>query len=142
MDNDVKQISIPSGLYGFEGLTKFALTRASQEPFLLLKSLEEDTLSFILIDPLYFRPDYSPDLSDEDLREIGGEKENFGDFYALAIVTVRPGEDPQMTANLQGPIMINGETFTARQCITSNPKWQTRHDILAEIRSHQGAESC
>ncbi len=140
MDNDVKQISIPSGLYGFEGLTKFALTRASQEPFLLLKSLEEESLSFILIDPLYFRPDYTPDLSEEDLKEIGEEKEN--NLYALAIVTVRPGEDPQMTANLQGPIIINGDNLTARQCITSNPKWQTRHDILAEIRSHQGAESC
>ncbi len=142
MDNDEKQISIPSGLFGFEGLTRYALLRAAQEPFLILKSQEQENLSFILIDPLYFRSDYTPDLSDEDLKEIGVEKDKYDNVYALAIVTVRPDEEPRMTANLQGPIIINGENLIARQCITSNPKWQTRHDILAEIRAHQGAESC
>ncbi|MDC7225123.1 MAG: flagellar assembly protein FliW [Spirochaetales bacterium] len=138
MENADKEIEIPSGLFGFEGLTRFILTKAGQEPFLILQSLEQEELSFILIDPLYFRPDYSPDLSEEDLKEIDVKDEENSHVYALAIVTVRPAEDPQMTANLQGPIIINGENFKGKQCISSNPKWQTRHDILAEMKAHQG----
>ncbi|MDC7219624.1 MAG: flagellar assembly protein FliW [Spirochaetales bacterium] len=138
MDNVDKEIEIPSGLFGFEGLTRFILNRATQEPFLILSSLEQEGLSFILIDPLYFRPDYSPDLSGEDLKEIGVEEGQNDDLYALGIVTVRPEEDPQMTANLQGPIIINGANMKAKQCISTNPKWQTRHDILAEMKIRQG----
>ncbi len=138
MEKEDKQITIPSGLFGFEGLTEYALSRASQEPFLILASKEQEGLSFILIDPLYFHPDYTPDLSDEDLKEIGVEKDHYDNVYALAIVTVRPDEEPKMTANLQGPLIINGDNLKAKQCISSNPKWQTRHDILAEIKAHQG----
>ena len=138
MENVDKQITIPSGLFGFEGLTRFALSRATQEPFLILTSDEKEGLSFILIDPLYFRPDYAPDLSDEDLKEIGVEKDKYENVYALAIVTVRPDEEPQMTANLQGPLIINGDNLKGKQCISSNPRWQTRHDILAEIKASQG----
>jgi flagellar assembly factor FliW len=142
MDKEEKLISIPSGLFGFEGLSRFGLFQAEQEPFLILHSLEEKGLSFILIDPLYFRQDYTFNLSDDDMAELGIENEDFHNVYALAIVTVRPGETPQMTANLQGPIIVNGDTLMARQCISSNPKWQTRHDILAEIKEHQGAGQC
>jgi flagellar assembly factor FliW len=138
MEKENKQIEIPSGLFGFEGLTEFRLNQASQEPFLILQSLEQEGLSFILIDPLYFHPDYTPDLSDKDLKEIGVEKDNYGNVYALAIVTVRPEEVPQMTANLQGPLIINGDNMKGKQCISSNPKWETRHDILAEIKDRQG----
>ena len=142
MDKEEKIISIPSGLFGFEGLNKFSLYKADQEPFLILQSLEESELSFILIDPLYFRSDYELDLSDDDLKEIAVLEEDYKNVYALAIVTVRPGETPQMTANLQGPLIVNGDSLIARQCISSNHKWKTQHDILEEIKEQQGAELC
>lgn len=142
MDAEQKIIIIPSGLFGFEGLTKYSLSRAEQEPFLILKSLEEEKLSFILIDPFYFRQDYAWELSDDDKRELQVGEEDSAHVYALAIVTVRPQETPQMTANLQGPLIVNGKNLIARQCISTNPDWQTRHDILAEIRSNQGAGQC
>jgi len=48
------------------------------------------------------------------------------------IVTIPPDGNP-MTANLQGPVVINNKTMTAKQSILSDSKWKTRHDILAEL---------
>lgn len=39
-----------------------------------------------------------------------------------------------MTANLQGPLVINRKTRVGRQCISNNPKWGIRHLILEEMK--------
>ncbi len=47
------------------------------------------------------------------------------------------------TANLQGPIVINRENMEAGQVILTDPRWKTKHDVLAELsetRPGYGAE--
>ena len=38
-----------------------------------------------------------------------------------------------MTANLQGPLILNRNTHVARQSISANPHWGVRHGILEEM---------
>lgn len=131
IDVDERQrLYFPYGILGFEKLTDYVLLDARQQPFYWLQSLESQEIAFIMITPSVFRPDYTPDVSKEELAEI--ELENNDDMLLFAIVTI-PQKQSEMTANLQGPIMINKKTKTGRQSITTNPKWKVKHYILDEL---------
>jgi flagellar assembly factor FliW len=130
MELDERQrIRLPFGLLGFESLHDYALLDAEQPPFYWLQSLEVVEIAFVLIEPRVFRPDYSPGVSPEELAEIGILKPE--EALVFAIVTI-PEDPRRMTANLQGPLILNRETHTGRQCISGDPRWQVRHPILPE----------
>ena len=136
---EAQRILFPRGLFGFEDLRDFALLDAVQQPFYWLQSLERVEVAFVLIDPLFFRPDYTPDVDAGELEDIGAARAE--DRLVFAIVTI-PENSSLMTANLQGPVILNRRTREGRQSISSNPRWGVRHVILDELsRSRQGA-SC
>lgn len=126
-----QRVRFPYGLLGFESLHDYALLDAEQAPFYWLQSLEVVEIAFVLIEPRIFRPDYSPGALPEDLAEIGILKPE--DALVFAIVTI-PADSRLMTANLQGPLLINRETRAGRQCISTDPRWQVRHPILTELQ--------
>ena len=131
IDVDERQrISFPLGLLGFEPLKEYVLLDAERQPFYWLQSLEVEQLAFILINPFLFRPDYELDIDDEDLRDIGLS----GPEKALifAVVTIPPEGEP-MTANLQGPLVLNRDTRTGKQAVLTDSRWKTKHDILGEL---------
>jgi len=125
-----QRIRLPFGLLGFENLHEFALLDAAQAPFYWLQSLEVVEIAFVLIDPRVFRPDYTPGIDAAELAEIGLQKPE--EALIFSIVTI-PEEPRGMTANLQGPLLVNKESGLGRQCISSDPRWQVRHSILAEM---------
>ncbi|MDR2069808.1 MAG: flagellar assembly protein FliW [Treponema sp.] len=125
-----QKITISSGLFGFEAFKDYVLLDAERQPFYWLQSLDVERLAFILVNPFLFRPDYELDISDEDLLEIG----IFDPQKALifSIVTI-PADGGGMTANLQGPLVINRETRQGKQAILTDPRWGTRHNIMDEL---------
>lgn len=128
--DDRQIISFPYGILGFENLKNYVLLDAVQQPFYWLQSLEVVEVAFVLINPRIFHPDYSLDVPGEELEEIGIEsEENTLDF---AIVTI-PENPVEMTANLQGPIIINKASRVGRQSISNNDKWQVRHLIMKDL---------
>jgi flagellar assembly factor FliW len=131
-------IQFPIGLFGFEQFHKYVLLDASQQPFYWLQSMDVQEIAFVLIDPFLFRPDYSIDIPDEELAEIGITKTD--EILVFSIVTI-PENQNLMTANLQGPIIINRTERVGRQFISSNTKWQVKHLILEEL-SMAGGSTC
>ena len=83
------------------------------------------------MDPFIFRNDYEIDVDDKTLSEIGITSPS--DVVVMAIVTV-PANGKTVTANLQGPIIINKKTGDAKQVILGDTTWSTKHDILEEFR--------
>lgn len=81
----------------------------------------------MLLDPRTFLPGYQLDVDGEDLREIGAESR--GDVMDFAIVTI-PEDPARMTANLQGPVVINRRTRVGRQCIARDLSAAVRHNIM------------
>jgi len=128
--NEQQKITFPSGLFGFEALKDYVLLDAEQQPFYWLQSLEEEKTAFILIDPFLFRPDYEMDIDNEELRPIGITDPEKAVIFT--IVTVPPDKGP-MTANLQGPLVINRESRLGVQAVLTDSRWKTKHDILAEL---------
>lgn len=122
-------IRFSNGLFGFESHTEFALLDAMQRPFYWLQSLRDVDISFLLINPYLFRSDYVLEVPDSDIEEIGTPDPD--DILVFAIVTV-PEDVREMTANLQGPVIINRRDSLGRQSIHLDPNWKTRHRILGE----------
>ena len=132
---DERQVlSFPSGLFGFEQHKEFALLDAAQTPFYWLQSTVDREVAFVLLDPLVFRPDYTLDVDVAELSEIGID--DGADALCFAIVTI-PENVGDMTANLQGPVVVNRHTRIARQLISHNSAWQVRHGVFEEIETAQ-----
>lgn len=124
-----QRISFPSGLYGFETHTDFVILDAEHEPLYWLQSTHTADIAFILINPYILRPDYVLDIPAEDLMEIGSPEEP--DVLVFSIVTIPPEGD--VTANLQGPLVINRKKRLGKQSISLDSRWQTKHSIVAEM---------
>jgi len=136
--DDKQKISFDKGILGFENIKEYALLNANQWPFFWLQAIEVPDLAFVLIDPVIFRTDYVPDVDNSDLAELELKPEEKDKMLVFAIVTV-PADPKKMTANLQGPIIINKELRIGRQLITLNKKWQVRHYIMDELSSKEGS---
>jgi flagellar assembly factor FliW len=131
IDVDEKQkLIIPHGLFGFEETTEYVILNAEHEPFYWLQSVKEKEIAFILINPFLFRKDYEVNIANEELAEI--EITSPEEALIFVIVTI-PQDGSPMTANMQGPVVINKEKMTGMQAILSDVKWKTKHDIIAEL---------
>ncbi|PJZ54333.1 flagellar assembly protein FliW [Leptospira adleri] len=125
-----KQIlSFPEGLLGFEDYKNFALIEEEEESvFKWLQSTEEVDLAFVVIPPSLFKKEYKPLIPEQELQLIGIDE--IKESLTLVIVTI-PGEDPAlMTANMQGPILINKGSLIGKQFISRNESHSVREKIL------------
>ena len=125
-------ITIPDGLFGFESYTKYALVDSDYEPFIWLQSCEDPNLAFLIVDPFLISSDYETDIDDDYLAKIGITKPE--DIIIMTIVTV-PHDGSAITANFQGPLVINRENRKCVQAILSDNRWSTKVDIVEALNS-------
>ena len=128
--NDRQRITFPSGILGFESFKDYAILDAERQPFYWLQSLDVEQVAFVLINPFLFRPDYEMNIDNEELLRIGVMDP--GKAIIFSIVTI-PSDGSPMTANLQGPLVINRENRLGFQAVLTDSRWKTKHDIIAEI---------
>ena len=131
--NERQRITLQRGLFGFDEYVDFVLLDSEQPPFYWFQAVQEKDIAFVLISPFVFRPEYTPGVSPEDLEALGLESAEDENLLIFAIVTIPP-EQTRMTANLQGPILINRQTRQGRQIISNDDRWQVRHNIMEEMR--------
>lgn len=125
-------IDFPEGIYGFEDIKKFVILDANEKsPFKWLQAYDEPDLAFVIIRPVDFMVQYELDVLPQDLDDIGAQSPD--DVLVFAIVTI-PEDPSKMTANLQGPIIINPKTRCGKQAISLSDKYKVRHYILEEIK--------
>lgn len=124
-----QMIRFPEGLLGFGNYKNFALIEEEEESvFKWLQSVDEVELAFVVIPPSLFKKEYVPVLNPDELSQIGIA--SVSDALVLVIVTI-PNDDPaSMTANLQGPILINKTDLTGRQYVSRNENHSVRERIL------------
>ncbi|MDR1220164.1 MAG: flagellar assembly protein FliW [Treponema sp.] len=127
--DDQQKVFFPKGLYGFEKCAEFAIFNTGQPPFYYFQSLENKDVCFILLDPFLFRPDYEVDIAQEEMSVIGIQEPEQAAVFVIATI---PGDGGAITANLQGPLVINEETRRGCQIVLTDPRWKTRHDIVTE----------
>lgn len=134
--DDEKVIEFVHGIIGFENLKKFAIIfdnecegRASIS---WLQSLEEPSVAFPVVDPLYVKEDYNPIVEDEIIRGLGDS--NGDDLFVLLSMTV-PSDITKMTVNLKAPFIINPTTKKACQIIVDNVDYEVKYKIYDKLQN-------
>jgi flagellar assembly factor FliW len=126
-------IDFPDGVLGFDYVKKFVLldTQDENSPLKWLQAFDEPELAFIIIRPVDFMREYELVVSMNDIEAVGAKDADV--LLVFAIVTI-PSNPSEMTANLQGPIIINPEKKLGRQAISLSDRYTVRHRILDEIK--------
>ena len=132
--DETQIVEFPHGLFGFEDYHRYAVIEAEYQPFYWLQSLDESSLAFIMVDPFLIVADYELDIDDKTLLEIGLDSPQ--DVILFSIVTI-PADGGPVTANLQGPVVINRRNNQALQVILSDSRWTTKHNIIKALKSKE-----
>lgn len=125
-------LEIPEGLFGFEEYKNYAIYESEYPPFMWMQSTDEPSLAFLIVDPFLVADDYELDVDDKALAKIGIT--NPAEVCVMAIVTIPAGGTP-VTANLQGPLVLNRTNNKAMQVILNSNKWTTKHDIMKALKA-------
>jgi flagellar assembly factor FliW len=134
-------IQFPTGLFGFETLHDYVLMDARQQPFYWLQSLDVEQVAFVLIKPTVFNPAYKPGVMKSELESLNLKSDDDEEALVFSIVTFHE-DDQSMTANLQGPVIINKSSRKGKQCISIDANWKTRHNIAEELASQKDSRVC
>ena len=121
-------ISFDQGLLGLQDFKNFTLLPIEQDiPFVLLQSLDDTEVSFVLAYPYAFKSDYAFDISDEDreLLKIQAPEQ----VLTYAIVTMNDSWATS-TMNLLAPVVIKMKEKIAKQIVLQNSEaYSLRHPI-------------
>ena len=139
--DDARIITFPKGIIGFPDMQKFAMMYDQEQglgAIHWLQSIDEPAFAMPVMDPLYVKEDYNPQVDDdvlEDIKPINPET-------TLVLVTVTvPHELEKMTVNLKGPVVINTETRKAAQIILDADDYPVKfpiYDILKKQKDAKG----
>ncbi|MBZ0272058.1 flagellar assembly protein FliW [bacterium] len=119
---------IVGGLLGFPNSTRFILFEHDEEsPFKWLQSMDEAHVAFVVTQPLVFFPDYRVHIRKEELSQLGTEDINDAEIMVICSLHSQIHE---MTANLQGPIVVNVAKRVGRQMVLKDSTWKTKHPLF------------
>ncbi|MCX6827190.1 MAG: flagellar assembly protein FliW [candidate division Zixibacteria bacterium] len=125
-----KIIEMPKPILGFEHLKRYCIIeREESEPFLWYQAVDDPAIAFIIVNPLFFCPNYHIEVNPKEIEEL-----RIADVKAVetyVIVTI-PSDPQRISANMQGPILINVETRLAKQLILVNSEYDVRYYLLPE----------
>lgn len=120
------------GLIGFPSKKRFVLLPVGRSsPLAWLQAVDDPYLAFVVMDPTTVIPDYRPPIPPRDLAAVG--LASAGEAQLLVLVVI-PSDPAEMTANLQGPIVVNPRTRAARQVVLGEGPYSTRHPIIREVQ--------
>ena len=128
------------GMFGFEEEHSFLLIpfAPGDGSLLCLQSTATPALAFIVMDPFSLLQDYSPVLTEEELKSLGvSDSEDLG-YYVMCVVKKPVAES---TVNLQCPLAVSPRTRSARQVILESSDYHMRH-LLSEFGPRGGGASC
>lgn len=124
--DDSRVITLPHGLLGFPGHSRFALIQTSDENyFFWLQSVDEPALAFVVTDPSIFFKDYEVPIREETQAEL-----ELADLSYAQVFVICNKVDEWLTGNLLGPIVVNAQNRLASQVVLTEKKWTTRQPLL------------
>jgi flagellar assembly factor FliW len=128
---DEEIITFEEGLLGFEDYHRYVVLNTDDgSPFRWLQCVDDGKLAFVIIEPLSFMFEYDLEIADSDAEFIGLTKVDDAVIYVIVSIPANPKD---MTANLQGPLVINVKTRKGRQIISNNNRHSVKARILDEM---------
>lgn len=128
-------IHIINGLIGFESYTEYLPIpfHEDSDSLISLQSLEDETLSFILMNPFGIYPDYAPSISRQDMEELKAKSAEDISYYVISVIRDSVAES---TVNLKAPLIVNALNRQAKQVILEQSEYTFRH-ILGDMMKEE-----
>ncbi|HYE03715.1 MAG TPA: flagellar assembly protein FliW [Phycisphaerales bacterium] len=119
-------LTFARGLLGFGEFRRYCLLEPADDAcFFWLQSLDDPALAFVVTDPALFVPGYNVPIRDEQMGELGLSR--LEDAQVFVIVNKA---EQTLTANLQGPLVINTISKAGEQFVLAEKRWTARHPIV------------
>lgn len=118
-------LKFDQGIPGFPNENEFAfLPYEAGSPFAFLQSTHDADLTFLIVEPFSFLPEYAFELTDEWSEEIGVSTENPPQIFNIVSI-----KEPlqQSTVNLLAPVIVNWKDCKAKQIILEKVEYTTKH---------------
>jgi len=130
-----KIITMKRPILGFEQLHHFCLIEIDElRPFMWLQATEEPAVAFLVVNPVLIFPEYSIEVNSNEVAELKIDRVESVETYVI----VTTPEDPRMmSANLQGPILVNTENNLGKQLVLVNSKYKVKHMILNALEKQE-----
>ncbi len=137
--SDGNIFAFPDGVPAFEDYKQFVLyCNTDMQPFFFMKSIGvSPEVSFVCIDPFLMCPDYQVRVGSADLQALDLKRGE--DAFVFSFVTVRDNPS-DITANLQGPVVLNLKNSRGRQIISEGTKHEVRFKVW-DVLMQAGEES-
>lgn len=127
-----KIITMERPVLGFEKFKKFCLIEVDElKPFLWLQSVDESALSFLVVNPRLFMADYKIEINSKEIAELKIDDVSSVETYVVVTLAETP-ED--MTANMQGPILINTENNLGKQLVLVNTNYIVKYHFMKYLK--------
>lgn len=137
--NEQEILQIPKGLLGFEGFEHFVLIETPDcLPFRWLQCIDAPELAFVVVSPVVFFPDYRVAVHAKEVADI--EVADPHDVEIYVVVTI-PERLEEMTANLQGPILINTRNKRVKQLVLTDSSFSVAHSIVKQLERARNVET-
>lgn len=122
--------TMPEGILGFSSQRRYVIIdHHSNSFFKWLQSVDKPDLAFVIANPATFMPDYSFELSQNDMDKIKVEKE---EDCIVAVILVIPSNPDLITANLKGPIVFNVKEKLAKQIVLADSEYSVEYRIFGD----------
>ena len=130
-------LSFSSGLLGFSSYKNYALLQPDDDgAFFWLQSIEAPELAFVVTDPTLWVKDYEVKIRQEQMEKLA--LEDAADTQVFVIINKYADT---LTANLQGPLVVNMGNRRGAQLVLADRRWTTRHEIVHLDRTVQAASA-
>lgn len=116
-------IFFPLGLLGFGTLRKFMLIPGnSDDPLICLQSLENQKVTFLMVDPQRYFPEYEVSVGSKEADVLRMKKDD--QYRVLTTITVH--SDRSITLNLIAPVIYIPRTQRAVQMVLEETSYSVR----------------
>jgi flagellar assembly factor FliW len=113
-----KIINFPNGLIGFPDNKRYVLMDYKDTSLKWLQSVDDPDVAFIVTQPFELFPDYSLNVDKSIIKNL--EIENEDDMVTLTVLRV---DGDNVTANLQGPLLINSLSKKGMQVVVEDERF-------------------
>ncbi|GKU76822.1 flagellar assembly protein FliW [Paenibacillus sp. L3-i20] len=130
-------ITFQNGIPGFKNLVKYILVAIEESPFNYLQSIEDGSVTFIVVSPFEFFGLYEFDLPEHikfDL-DIHAEQK----VKVMSIVSIQ-GDLAKATINLSAPIIINEMNNYGVQYILADSTYSVRQPLFSKNENQDGGK--
>jgi flagellar assembly factor FliW len=136
---DGQIVTMPGGMPGFQTMKRFVIIEREEIwPFGCFQSLDDPGLSFYIMNPALFMPDYRLDMQ-QAVREAGWEGDSPEDVKLFVIVNTSAGVPEKITANLIGPLVVNTRRHEANQLVLHDSTYSHKHLIFLQASATTSA---